>query len=87
MNNIKFSIYEGGVICSDCFTVDPFSIYINKEIYEAMYGFLYTPLEKVSDIIISKDSLYKLHEIIVEYILYSIDRKKFNALSLIKSLW
>ncbi len=86
-NNIKFSIYEGGIICSDCFTVDPFSVYINKEIYDAMYGFLYTPLEKVPDIIISKDSLYKLHEIIVEYILYSIDRKKFNALSLIKSLW
>lgn len=85
-NNIKFSVYEGGIICDDCFVTDPFSIQLNREIYEGMCGLLYIPLEKVSDITISKDSLYRLHEIIVEYILYNIDRKKFNSLSLMKSL-
>lgn len=85
-NNIKFSIYEGGIICDNCFIKDPFGIILNKEIYEGMYGLLYTPLEKISDISISKDSVHRIHEIIVEYILYNIDRKKFNTLNLIKSL-
>lgn len=85
-NNIKFSITEGGIICCDCFSLDPFSIYINKEIYETMHNLLYTPLEKAQDIIVSKNSLYKIHEIIVEYILFNIDRKMFNSLNLMKSL-
>ncbi|MBU5313591.1 DNA repair protein RecO [Tissierella carlieri] len=85
-NNIKFSIYEGGIICDNCFVTDPFSIQVNKEIYKGMCELLYTSLEKISDVVISKDSLYKIHEMIVEYILYNIDRKKFNSLNLIKSL-
>ncbi len=85
-NNIKFSIYEGGIICDNCFMKDPFSTQLNIEIYEAMYELLYTPLERISYIDISKNSLYKLHEIIVDYILYNIDRKQFNSLNLIKSL-
>lgn len=85
-SNIKFSVYEGGIICDNCFAKDPFSLQLNREIYESMCGLLYTPLEKTSDVTISKDSLYKLHEIMVEYILYNIDRQKFNSLNLIKSL-
>ncbi|WMM23493.1 DNA repair protein RecO [Tissierella sp. MB52-C2] len=85
-NNVKFSIQEGGIICSNCFAFNSPSIYINKEMYEGMNSLLYSPLEDVDKVIISKDSLYKLHEIMVEYILYNIDRQKFNSLNLINSL-
>lgn len=85
-NNIKFSITEGGILCCDCNSIDPLSIYINNDIYKAMYNLLYIPLEAAKDIIASKDSLYKLHQIIVEYILFNIDRKMFNSLNLMKSL-
>ncbi|WP_353096071.1 DNA repair protein RecO [Tissierella praeacuta] len=85
-DNIKFSIYEGGIICDKCFITDPFGIYINKEIYKVMYNLLYTPFEKIFDMVIPNDIIYKIHDMIVEYILYNIDRKKFNTLDLIKTL-
>ncbi len=84
--DIKFSVYEGGIICKKCVIEDPFSISINEELYKAMYNLLYTPLEDIFNIIMSNDLIYKLHDIAVEYILYSIDRKKFNTLDLIKTL-
>lgn len=86
MSHIKYSINEGGIICPNCFCKDPFSIYINNEILDGMQKLLYSPLEKTTDIIISKDSLYKLHNIIVEYILFNIDRKRFNSLNIMESL-
>lgn len=85
-SNIKYSIQEGGIICSNCFTKDPFSIYIDNEILDVMQKLLYSPLEKTSDVKVSKDYIYKLHNIIVEYILYNIDRKKFNTLNIMESL-
>lgn len=84
--NIKFSISQGGIICSNCFNTDPFAIYLNKEIYEIMYKLLYISLEKTDEIVASKDSIDKLHEIILEYILRNIDRKKFNSLKLMEEL-
>ncbi|MBU5427100.1 DNA repair protein RecO [Tissierella pigra] len=86
INNLKFSISEGGIICNSCFSFNSSSINIDKEILEGMNSLLYSPLEDVNKVIISKESLYKLHEIMVQYILYNIDRQKFNSLSLINSL-
>lgn len=84
--NIRFSISEGGIICSNCFINDQLGLYINKEIHSAMHGLLYIPLDKIGDISVSEQSLNRLHEIIVEYILYNIDRKYFNSLALMKTL-
>ena len=85
-NTVKFSISEGGIICNDCFSMDSTAIYLNREIYETMNNLLYIPLERTSEVVASEDSLYKLHQIIVEYILYNIDRKAFNSLDLMESL-
>lgn len=82
--NIKFSISQGGIICSNCYNTDPFAIYLNDEIYETMNKLLYIPLERTDEIISSKDSIDKLHEIIVKYILRNIDRKKFITLELME---
>lgn len=86
LNNIKFSISQGGIICSNCFNIDPFAIHLNSERYDTMCKLLYIPLEKTNEIVSSKDSLDKLHEIIVKYILRNIDRKKFNSLILMEDL-
>lgn len=85
-NSIKFSISEGGIICENCFSIDPFARFLNREMYETMHKLLYIPLEKTSDIAASKDSIYKLHQILVEYILSNIDRKGFNSLNLMETL-
>lgn len=85
-NNIKFSINQGGIICNNCFNTDFLAIKLNRETYEIMCKLLYIPLEKTSEIISSKDSIVKLHEIMVKYILGNIDRKKFNSLILMEEL-
>ena len=86
LNKIKFSIKEGGIICERCFGIDSMARFITKEMYETMYNLLYITLESTSDIIVSYDAIYRLHQILVEYILESIDRKRFNSLNLMDSL-
>lgn len=86
LSDIKFSISQGGIICSSCFNQDLFSIYLNREAYETMYKLLYIPLEKTDEIQASDGCIRKLHEIILEYILMNIDRKKFNSLKLMETL-
>lgn len=82
----KFSIKSGGLICSDCFLQDPTAKNIDRNIYHTIEKFLYTKLEDVSNVDISENSLNKLHNILVQYILYNIDRKKFNSLNYIDCL-
>lgn len=86
MGNIKFSIENGGIICTNCFRKSAFSFGIDREIYRAMNEFLYSTLDESHKVNLPNKSLYKLHEILVEYILYSIDRKRFNTLNLMDSL-
>lgn len=77
----KFSIRNGGIICSNCFHQDHLARNIDRNIYNAINSFLYTKLEDVGQIEITHNSLYKLHNILVEYLLHNIDRKKFNSLT------
>lgn len=83
-NSIRFSINQGGIICSDCFYTDPLASYLNNETYRIMCKLLYVPLDKTNEIVISKETIDNLHRIIVEYILKNIDRRKFNSLELIE---
>lgn len=82
--HLRYSIEEGGIVCHNCSI--PFGINISREIYCAMKDLLFTPLEELEEIKISKDTLYCLHDIIVDYILYNIDRKKFNSLNIMESM-
>lgn len=86
MEKIKFSIENGGIICSNCFSKSHSSYLIEREEYIALNEFLYTKLEQAYKIKLSNKSLYKLHEVLVEYILYNIDRKRFNTINLMESL-
>ena len=85
-SQFKFSIVQGGIICSNCFSVEPLCENMDLPMYKAMKILLYTPLDKLSHIEIPKDVMFKLHEIMVEYILNKIDRKKFNSLNMLKSM-
>lgn len=51
-----------------------------------MRTLLYTPLDKLSSIKIPKDTTFKLHEIMVKYILSKIERNQFNSLNILKSM-
>lgn len=84
--NIRFSIIEGGVICNNCFEKDRRSIYLDNEMYKAFNSLLFTPLDKLEDLNISIDIVKDLHKIIVDYILYNIDRSEFKSLDLLHSI-
>lgn len=84
--NIKFNIENGGVICSDCFHKVPFSFPMEEGVYKAVHDFLYSTLDDSHKIKLPHKLLYKLHDVLVQYILYNIDRKKFNTLNLMESL-
>lgn len=85
-SNSRFSIVNGGLICSSCFKGDYSAQKIDAEIYRTINHFLYTKLEEVEKIEIQEQSLFRLHNILVDYILYNIDRKKFNSLQWIETL-
>lgn len=84
--SFKFSINKGGIVCSSCFSTEPCCEYMDIIMYKAMKALLYTPLDKVSSIKIPKDTMFKLHEIMVKYILNRIERKGFNSLNMLKSM-
>lgn len=86
LHNFKFDIEYGGIICNKCSLVESNCEYMDMAMYQAMKELLYTPLDRIDGINISKKTMFKLHEIMVKYILHKIDRKKFNSLDVLKTL-
>ncbi|NLW21979.1 MAG: DNA repair protein RecO [Tissierellia bacterium] len=82
----KFSINRGGIICSDCSTMEYDCKNMDIAMYKAMKYLLYTPLDNIFAIKIPKDTTFKLHDIMVKYILSRIERKQFNSLNMIKAM-
>ncbi|HHV38439.1 MAG TPA: DNA repair protein RecO [Tepidimicrobium sp.] len=81
-----FSITRGGIVCSNCRKVEPHCEYMDIGVYRAMKLLLYTPLDEVFAIDISKDTMFNLHRIMIKYILDRIDRKQFNSLNILSSI-
>ncbi|MBC8590760.1 DNA repair protein RecO [Wansuia hejianensis] len=84
--NMKFSNSEGGIICSNCFSIDPGGKSIDMLTIKVMKKLLFTPLDSLNSLETPVNILMKLHNILEEYILYNIDRKEFNSLNLLKSI-
>jgi DNA repair protein RecO (recombination protein O) len=84
--NIRFSKRLGGIVCSDCFSQDITSVKVNNNITNVMMELLFTTFEDLEFKIVSKSLLSNLHQILVDYILYNIDRKEFKSINLISSM-
>lgn len=82
----RFSIEYGGIICDSCYSVEQNSEYMDLPMYNALRQLLYTPLNRINYVKISKSTMFKLHQIMVKYILHNIDRNKFNSLDILKSI-
>lgn len=83
---LKFSNELGGILCGQCLSQDITAKNISNGILLALNELLYSTFEEISSLNISNDILIKIHEILVDYILYSIERREFKSLSLVKSL-
>lgn len=85
-HKMKFSAELGGIVCSSCFDRDYYSDYIGPDIHQAIRLLLYSPLDNLQQLKIPKDTLFKLHGIMVKYILNKIERKEFRSLRMLKTM-
>lgn len=86
IKNARYSPKEGGIICCNCYGFDSSSIYLDDKLYKGINDLLYIPLDKISNVQLSADCINRIHNIIVQHILYNIDRAKLNTLNFIKTL-
>lgn len=80
--SIKFSKALGGVLCSNCFSNDLFSKKINHNFPKAINDLLFSALDDLEEISLDHDTLLNAHNILVDYILFNIERTEFKSLSL-----
>lgn len=85
-NRIKFSYRQGGIMCNRCFQTDPYGKNITRNMNLTLKKLLYSPLDKLDSIKIPKDVMSNLHDIMVKYILISIEKDNFNSLNLIDTI-
>lgn len=83
---IKFSISNGGIICESCFSHDYTSKNIDYPLLSAMNDLIFTSLDDLDKIRVSESTLISLHKLLVDYILYNIDRSEFKSLDILNSL-
>jgi len=80
----RFSNFEGGIICDNCYTKDLRAKALDRKTYELLVRLMYMPLDRLEEIEASDVLLNKLQNIIESYILYNIDRRGFNSLDFFK---
>jgi len=85
-SKMGFSVNKGGVLCQKCLCVGNDSIDIGLDVYRAIKKLIYTPLDRLDSINISGKTAFKIHDIMVKYILHKIDKKNFNSLDIMKSM-
>lgn len=83
-NNVKFSNIYGGILCRDCLSKDIKATKMDLSLRNKINKLLYAPLDKLDEISVNEGDLNRIQNIVERYILYSVDRKKFNCLNQFK---
>lgn len=86
LDEFRFSIVNGGIVCKKCGYYDRTSISLSNDQYGDMCKLLYAKLDEVFSIDVEKKDLKYLHDSILRYILYHIDRKTLNSIDFMKIL-
>ena len=85
-DDVRFDIQEGGVVCRKCFTMNFSQISVKSDIIDLMKRLLYSKLEDLDSIIISKSEEKKIEEVLLRYITSHIEKKHFKSLEFLKTL-
>lgn len=85
-SDFRFSIDKGGIVCYNCLSKESYSEAMDNRMRKVLLWLLYTPLDELDSINIPKETMFKLHDILVKYILNKIDRKQFNSLKILDSI-
>lgn len=82
----KFSILHGGIICENCFSHDYHAKYIDSNFIRGINDLLYISLDNLDNVTIAANTLIMIHDRLVKYILYNIDRQGFKSLDILNSI-
>lgn len=83
---LKFSNIHGGIICSDCFSLDIVAKFVDYQFINGLNALILTSLDELEELNINNNILGKIHEILLDYILENIDRKEFKSLNIINTM-
>lgn len=86
LDNVRFDILEGGVVCNKCFNVNSGQINISINIIHLMKVLLYTKLEELEDVSLSKSEEKTIEEVLIRYITSHIEKKSFKSLEFLRTL-
>lgn len=82
---VKFSNILGGALCRDCTSMDLQACSTTNGILEASHRLLMSALDDLDNVDLDNHVLNKIHELIVQYILFNIDLKEFKSLNILKN--
>lgn len=85
-DKMKFSIEHGGIICEKCIHKDIFGEAMDKEALKTMKLLLYSELDKLHKLTISRHILQRIENILIKYIMVHTDKKIFKSLNFLKAI-
>ncbi|WP_129596788.1 DNA repair protein RecO [Anaerophilus nitritogenes] len=83
---VKFSSREGGILCSECSSQDPYAMKISKVTINVMTYLIEADLEKICRLKIKPDALKELNKIIKHYISTHIGKDKFKSMAFLQAI-
>ncbi|QXM05706.1 DNA repair protein RecO [Crassaminicella indica] len=84
--NVKFSAREGGILCSNCLSEDPYSMKISRVTINVMQYLMYADLAQIARFKIKPYVLKELEKIVKHYINIHIEKSKFKSLQFLEAV-
>lgn len=85
-NPIHFSMEGGGILCPDCFQVDPFAIKVSETTIRLANYLLDRELVEISKLKVHENLMKELKNLLKKYILVHINKYQFKSLDMLDKL-
>lgn len=85
-SSMKFSNISGGLLCEECFSVDASAKPIDILLIKTLNDLLFSSFDSLDEVVISDTTATKIHDILLSYILFTIDRGDFKSLNILNSI-
>lgn len=84
-NRVKISPEMGGIICPQCYHLDPYAMGINKDAKEVLSFILHKPLSKLNQLVKNENMVKQLNKIMNNYISKYLERT-FHTLNFLNNI-
>ncbi|WP_026476310.1 DNA repair protein RecO [Alkaliphilus transvaalensis] len=85
-SQIKFSVEEGGLLCPNCFQVDPFAIKISVTAVRLANYLINKDITEIQKLKVNDKLNKELKEILRKYIIVHINKYQFKSLEMLEKL-